>query len=99
MDVIQELIQTLVPPYKVSLVTWAILVLTLLLSYVHQYDEELNEIKKKRRPGRPASTHEDLLMVKIEKLQKEYQSGFRKCLVGFMAKSHLANSSPSNTGA
>jgi translation machinery-associated protein 16 len=43
---------------------------------VHQYDEELNELKKARRPGRPASTKEDLLKAKINVLEKEYQSGF-----------------------
>ncbi|KAI1762294.1 translation machinery-associated protein 16 [Hypoxylon sp. FL1150] len=48
----------------------------LIQTYVHQYDEELNEVKKARRPGRPASAREDLLKVKIEKLQKEHQSGF-----------------------
>ncbi|KAK6953584.1 hypothetical protein Daesc_005889 [Daldinia eschscholtzii] len=48
----------------------------LIKTFVHQYDEELNEIKKARRPGRPASTKEDLLKVKIDNLQKEYQNGF-----------------------
>ncbi|KAI2635758.1 translation machinery-associated protein 16 [Hypomontagnella submonticulosa] len=48
----------------------------LIKSFVHQYDEELDEVKKTRRPGRPASAKEDLLKVKIDKLQKEYQNGF-----------------------
>ncbi|KAI0007855.1 translation machinery-associated protein 16 [Xylariaceae sp. FL0662B] len=48
----------------------------LIKTFVHQYDEELNEIKKTRRPGRPASAKEDLLKVKIGSLQKEYQNGF-----------------------
>ncbi|KAI1769860.1 translation machinery-associated protein 16 [Hypoxylon cercidicola] len=48
----------------------------LIKTFVHQYDEELNEMKKTRRPGRPASAKEDLLKVKVDKLQKEYQSGF-----------------------
>lgn len=45
-------------------------------SFVHQYDEELDDLKKARRPGRPASTREDLLKVKINVLEKEYESGF-----------------------
>ncbi|KAI2603395.1 translation machinery-associated protein 16 [Hypoxylon fragiforme] len=48
----------------------------LIKTFVHQYDEELSEIKKVRRPGRPASTREDLLKVKIDKLEKEHQNGF-----------------------
>ncbi|KAI0381354.1 translation machinery-associated protein 16 [Hypomontagnella monticulosa] len=48
----------------------------LIKSFVHQYDEELDEVKKTRRAGRPASAKEDLLKVKIDKLQKEYQNGF-----------------------
>ncbi|KAI1081011.1 translation machinery-associated protein 16 [Whalleya microplaca] len=48
----------------------------LIKTFVHQYDEELNEMKKTRRPGRPASAKEDLLKVKIDSLQKEHQNGF-----------------------
>ncbi|KAI0862071.1 translation machinery-associated protein 16 [Xylaria cubensis] len=48
----------------------------LIKTYVHQYDEELDEIKKARRPGQPAKPKEDLLKVKIAHLQKEYQNGF-----------------------
>ncbi|KAI2631259.1 translation machinery-associated protein 16 [Xylaria nigripes] len=48
----------------------------LIKTYVHQYDEELDEIKKARRPGQPAKAKEDLLKVKIAHLQKEYQHGF-----------------------
>ncbi|KAI4862322.1 translation machinery-associated protein 16 [Hypoxylon rubiginosum] len=48
----------------------------LIKTFVHQHDEELHEMKKTRRPGRPASAKEDLLKVKVDKLQKEYQSGF-----------------------
>lgn len=47
-------------------------------SFVHQYDEELAEIKQARRPGRPASAREDLLKVKITSLEKEYKNGFRE---------------------
>ncbi|RYP67025.1 hypothetical protein DL770_008704 [Monosporascus sp. CRB-9-2] len=49
-------------------------------TYVHQYDEELDEIRKSRRKGRPASTKEDLLKMKIESLQKEWHNGFRQYL-------------------
>ncbi|KAI1843020.1 hypothetical protein JX266_010873 [Neoarthrinium moseri] len=48
----------------------------LVKGFVHQYDEELNEMKKARRPGRPASAKEDLLRVKITNLEKEFQNGF-----------------------
>ncbi|RYC57319.1 hypothetical protein CHU98_g8887 [Xylaria longipes] len=48
----------------------------LINTYVHQYDEELDEVKKARRPGQPAKAKEDLLKVKIAHLQKEYQNGF-----------------------
>ncbi|KAK4445026.1 translation machinery-associated protein 16 [Podospora aff. communis PSN243] len=44
--------------------------------YVHQHDEVFEEVKKSRRPGRPASTREDLLRMKIAALQKEQQDGF-----------------------
>jgi translation machinery-associated protein 16 len=45
-------------------------------SFVHQYDEELDALKKERRPGRPASTREDLLRIKIAADEKEYENGF-----------------------
>ncbi|KAI1170894.1 translation machinery-associated protein 16 [Nemania sp. FL0916] len=48
----------------------------LINTYVHQYDEELEQIKKARRPGQPAKAKEDLLKLKITQLQKEYQTGF-----------------------
>ncbi|CZS97943.1 probable TMA16 Protein putative involved in cytoplasmic ribosome function [Rhynchosporium agropyri] len=49
---------------------------TLIQSFVHQHDEEFSELKKDRRPGRPASTREDLLRIKIATDEKEYESGF-----------------------
>ncbi|KAG4435910.1 hypothetical protein IFR05_008604 [Cadophora sp. M221] len=48
----------------------------LIKSFVHQHDEEFNELKKDRRPGRPASTREDLLRIKIAADEKEYENGF-----------------------
>jgi hypothetical protein len=44
--------------------------------FVHQHDEEYEEVKKTRRPGRPASTREDLLKMKITALEKEQRDGF-----------------------
>lgn len=41
-----------------------------------QYDEELAKLKKERRPGRPSSTREDLLRIKIATDEKEYEIGF-----------------------
>ncbi|KAH9215011.1 translation machinery-associated protein 16 [Leptodontidium sp. 2 PMI_412] len=49
---------------------------SLIKSFVHQNDEEFNELKKDRRPGRPASTREDLLRIKIAADEKEYENGF-----------------------
>ncbi|KAI0206659.1 translation machinery-associated protein 16 [Astrocystis sublimbata] len=48
----------------------------LINTYVHQFDEELAEVKKARRPGQPAKPKEDLLKMKIARLQKEHQNGF-----------------------
>jgi translation machinery-associated protein 16 len=44
--------------------------------FVHQYDEGYEAEKKARRPGRPASTRQDLLKVKVDALQTEYSKGF-----------------------
>lgn len=55
---------------------------------VHQYDEEYEEIKKARRPGRPASTREDLLRMKIATLEKEHRDGFCK-LFQFSSTNHI----------
>ena len=43
---------------------------------MHQNDEEMNRLKKDRRPGRPASTREDVLRIKMAADEKEYQNGF-----------------------
>jgi hypothetical protein len=47
-------------------------------SFIHQYDEEYDALKKARRPGRGASAREDLLKMKISALQAEYDGGFCK---------------------
>ena len=44
--------------------------------FVHQHDEEYEEVKKTRRAGRPATAREDLLRMKIEALEKEACDGF-----------------------
>jgi len=44
--------------------------------FVRQYDEEYNDLRSQRRPGRPASSREDLLKAKIEALEKEHRDGF-----------------------
>ncbi|KAG0647074.1 hypothetical protein D0Z07_7274 [Hyphodiscus hymeniophilus] len=49
---------------------------TLIRTFVHQYDEEMSKLKKERRPGRPASTREDVLRIKIASDEKEYRDGF-----------------------
>ncbi|KAL7951390.1 translation machinery-associated protein 16 [Trichoderma barbatum] len=48
----------------------------LIHTYIHQYDEEHDALKKARRAGRPASTKEDLLQMKITTLEEEYTKGF-----------------------
>lgn len=45
-------------------------------SFVAQFDEELCQIKKDRRPGRPASAREDLVKMKIATSEKEHRDGF-----------------------
>lgn len=47
-----------------------------LCRFVHQHDEEFDSLKKARRKGRPASTKEDLLKLKIAALEAEYKRGF-----------------------
>lgn len=46
------------------------------LSYLSRHDEELAELKKQRRPGRPSSTREDLLSQFTATEEKEYDTGF-----------------------
>ncbi|KAK5995619.1 Translation machinery-associated protein 16 [Cladobotryum mycophilum] len=48
----------------------------LIYGFVHQYDEEYDEVKKTRRSGRPPSVREDLLKLKIAALEDEYKQGF-----------------------
>lgn len=48
-------------------------------SFVNQYAEEFNTLKKERRAGRPASTREDLLKIKIAQDEKEFKDGFCLC--------------------
>ncbi|ROW15761.1 hypothetical protein VPNG_02063 [Cytospora leucostoma] len=49
---------------------------SLISEYVHQYDEEMEAMKKTRRAGRPASASHDMLKLKIDGLVKEQQNGF-----------------------
>ena len=43
---------------------------------MNKYNEEYEEEKKARRPGRPASAREDLLKVAIKGLDTEWEKGF-----------------------
>ena len=45
-------------------------------SYVDRDNEELEKIKSERRPGRPASTREDLLQQRITMEEREYEGGY-----------------------
>lgn len=45
---------------------------------MHQYDEDFEEVKKARRPGRPPSAKQDLLELKIKSLLEEQKKGFCK---------------------
>lgn len=59
-------------------------------SFVHQYDEEYLNIKKNRRPGRPASMREDLLRDMKSTLDTEYKNGFCKLYLRYFPK-YLTN--------
>ncbi|KAL5606806.1 hypothetical protein BROUX41_003184 [Berkeleyomyces rouxiae] len=45
-------------------------------TYVQQYDEELDEVKKARRAGRPPSSKEYQLQLKKEEFADEFKLGF-----------------------
>ncbi|KAK3689808.1 translation machinery-associated protein 16 [Podospora appendiculata] len=49
---------------------------TAINEFVHQFDEEYDQVRKERRPGRPASMREDLLKMRIEALLREQKDGF-----------------------
>ncbi|KAG6033989.1 hypothetical protein E4U40_004554 [Claviceps sp. LM458 group G5] len=49
---------------------------SLIQKFIHQYDEEYDSVKKARRSGRPPSTKEDMLKLKIKALEAEYEKGF-----------------------
>lgn len=44
--------------------------------FIHQHDEEYHAVKKARRSGRPPSTKEDMLKLKMKALETEYEKGF-----------------------
>ena len=46
------------------------------ISYLSRYDEEIAELKRQRRPGRPSSTREGLLQQSIVTEHREYDGGF-----------------------
>jgi translation machinery-associated protein 16 len=48
--------------------------------YIRQNEEELAEIKKQRRAGRPPTAREELLKFQMAQLETEYQEqGFCAC--------------------
>lgn len=49
-----------------------------IVRYIARDNEELEQLKAKRRPGRPASSQQDALQTKINKEKQEYRSGFSK---------------------
>ncbi|KAG6000151.1 hypothetical protein E4U21_005766 [Claviceps maximensis] len=49
---------------------------SLIQKFIHQYDEEYDAVKKARRSGRPPSTKEDMLKLKMKALESEYEKGF-----------------------
>lgn len=53
-------------------------------SFICQYDEEYDSIKKTRRAGRPASAREDLLKIKIAGLEKEFENGFGELACNYL---------------
>ncbi|MCJ1362267.1 hypothetical protein MMC16_001369 [Acarospora aff. strigata] len=48
----------------------------LVQGYIDRDHEELAEVKRERRPGRPSSTREDLLKQRIDTENREYDTGF-----------------------
>lgn len=46
-------------------------------SCIHRDDEELDEMKARRGPGRPSSTKEDLLRLRIKQEEEEYKTGYK----------------------
>ena len=46
--------------------------------FIHREDEELADLKKQRRPGRPSSTKEDLIRRRFADEEQEYSTGFCK---------------------
>jgi translation machinery-associated protein 16 len=52
------------------------LLMILLPRWVHRNDEELSRMQRERRPGRPSSTKEDQLKLKIDREMEEYRTGF-----------------------
>ncbi|GMM37127.1 Tma16 protein [Saccharomycopsis crataegensis] len=46
-------------------------------AYLSRFDEELEELRDQRRPGRPASKRQDLLEDQKKKDRAEYVSGFK----------------------
>lgn len=51
-------------------------IVPLVEEFVLQDHEEYAKVKSERRAGRPASTREDVLRIKIAKNEKEYENGF-----------------------
>ena len=49
---------------------------SLVEEFLKRDEEELAELKAKRRPGRPASAGQGLLQAKLDLEQQEYNSGF-----------------------
>src|SRR5690606_20527970 len=56
----------------------------LLFRCIHRDDEELDELKAARR-GRPPSTKEDLLRMRVKQEEDEYKTGFKTPDLGDMA--------------
>lgn len=48
----------------------------LIKRFLEQHAEELSQLKKERRPGRPSSAREDLMRLKVAAGEKEYKDGF-----------------------
>ena len=49
---------------------------TLVAEHIHRLDEEIQELKDQRRPGRPPSSTEDHLRHQQEGEGKEFRAGF-----------------------
>jgi translation machinery-associated protein 16 len=48
----------------------------MITAFIARDEDELNKIKSERRPGRPASSRQDMLQLKLDHDLQEYKAGY-----------------------